>query len=43
MDQELKSKLDAIERKVDACKREASNKGHTFIFVALLILLARGC
>ena len=40
---ELERQLRDIEHKVDATKREASDKGHTFIIIALCILLVRGC
>ena len=43
MSEEIIRRLKDIERKVDAAKSEASDKGHTFIIIALLILLMRGC
>lgn len=43
MSEEIIRRLKNIERKVDAAKSAASDKGHTFIIIALLILLMRGC
>lgn len=43
MDKDILEKLEAIEQKVEAAKREAADKGHTFIIIALIVLLARGC
>lgn len=36
-------RLDRLERKLETVRREAAHKGHTFIILALCILLLRSC
>jgi 2-methylisocitrate lyase-like PEP mutase family enzyme len=43
MEDKILKRLDEIEKKVIAARQEASNKGHTFIIMALIVLLMRGC
>ncbi len=43
MNEEIVRRLKDIEKKVDATKSEACDKGHTFIIIALIVLLGRGC
>jgi hypothetical protein len=43
MDNELKDKLDTLERKVEETRREASDKDHTVIIWMLIVLLFRSC
>jgi len=40
---ELQGRLADIHRRLQRIERAANNKGHTFIILALLVLLMRGC
>ena len=43
MDKELLEKLREIEAKVDACKSESEDKGHTLLLIMVFIIFLRGC
>jgi hypothetical protein len=40
---ELERRFDDLESRIDRARSEASDKGHGFIILALIILLLRGC
>jgi len=42
-DDELRSRFDKLEEKIEEVRSEASSKGHFWILIMLIFLLFRGC